>query len=101
MTSFPARGDTTPLVGSVTGLTTPAAYKIVIYLQGNTGTWWIKPQPGSATILGADGSFNIANWATSPNDINMLALQLYVVPAAAAVTSGKIAKFCSVIIVRS
>ena len=89
ITQFPAAGAVTPISGTVTGLTNPGAFKVILYLQAG-GNWWIKPFPGSSVTLSGTGAFTFNNWASYPaGDANFQSLQLYVVPAATAVVNGE------------
>jgi len=55
------------IAGKVTGLAGAAnTYKVIMYLSVQDGQWYIKPNPGAATTLAADGTFTINGWASYP-----------------------------------
>ena len=87
ITAFPAAGALTPISGTVSGLTNPAAFEAVLYVRSGDGVhWWIKPQPGTFAALDATGSFTFAGWASNPpTDVSVTAFALAIIPIGTAI----------------
>ena len=87
ITAFPAAGALTPISGTVSGLTNPAAFEAVLYVRSGDGVhWWIKPQPGTFAALDATGAFTFAGWASNPpTDVSVTAFALAIIPVGAAI----------------